>query len=253
MEQKIGRPNSYQTDEIKLIIDQYVRYSEGKSLISASKVAKFATEELDFDDNFKYYVIQRNPEAKRYLEEINERIKNCTISKGGTLVAIFKTLDIEAMMNMTPKQLRAGLLNLNTLIEDTSDKHTKVIQENMGLSRQIASLKMEAVGYKKEVDELIEKVKSREDELTAVIKKQKAEIEALESIFHMVWDKETETLLKKQKIFLDDGTEINKNKTITDPTFNLTKIVNIIEIKKNESKSTATEMRHEYLQVLEDI
>lgn len=253
MEQKIGRPNSYQTDEIKLIIDQYVRYTEGKSFISASKVAKFAAEELGFNDNFKYYVIQRNPETKQYLEEINERIKNYTITKVGTSVAVFKTIDIEALINMTPKQLRAGLLNLNTLIEDTSDKHAKVIKENMGLSRQIASLKMEAVGYKKEVDELIEKVKSREDELTAVIKKQKAEIEALESIFHMVWDKETETLLKKQKIFLDDGTEINKNKTITDPTFNLTKIVNIAEIKKNESKSSTTEMRHKYLQGLEDI
>jgi len=252
MGQKKGRPNSYQTDEIKLIIDQYVRYTEGKSLISASKVATFAVEELHLD-NFKYYVIKRNSETKQYLEVINERIKNCSITKRGTPVAFFKTLDIEAMLNMTPQQQRKVLVNLNTLIEDTSDKHAKVIQENMILSRQCVYLKTEAEGYKKELDELIEKAKTREDELTGVIKEQKAEIKELESIIHITWDKEAETILKKQNLFEDDGTEIDKKKTITDPTFNLTKVVNIVEIKKNASESNAAEIRRGFLQGLEDI
>lgn len=248
MANKKGRPKSYRTDQIKLIIDQYVRYTEGKTLISASKVARFAVEELKLD-NFRYYSIQRNPETKQYMKIINGRIKNCSTTNRGTPVAVFKTLDIESMLNMTPKQLKTGLLNLNTMLEDTSDKHAKVIQENMRLNRLCESLKTEAEGYKKELDE----AKTREDKLARVIEKQKAEITELVSIMHIAWDKEAETILKKQNIFENDGTEIDKKKTITDPTTDLTKTINIFKIKKNTSESVVNDMRNDFLQGIEDI
>ena len=253
MGHKTGRPNIYQTDDIKLIIDQYVRYTEGKSLISASKVAKFAVDELHLSDNFKYYVIQRNPETKQYLEEINERIKNFAIANRDAPVAVFKTLDIEAMMNMSPNKLRVGLQNLNTMIEDTSDKYAKVIQENIKLSRLCVSLKTEIGEYKKELDEFIKKANKREDELTGIIEKQKEEVIELKSIMHIAWDKEAETILKKEKIFVDDGTEIDRKKTITDPTFNLIKTVEKFEVEKKAHECNTTEMRQGFLKGLEDI
>lgn len=253
MEQRIGRPNNYKTDEIKSIIDQYVRYTEGKFLISASKVAKFAQEKL-YLDNFKYYVIQRNTETKQYLESINEKIKDCNITDKGTPIAVFRTIDVEAMLNLNKLQLKDTLMNLNIVFEDVADKHSKIIQENMKLNSQHITFKKEVENYKTELTAELEKYKSKNKEYIDTISKQKTKIKELEAIVHIIWDREAETILKKQNIFDDDGAEIDETKTIIDPKCNLIKISSTDCINGvRESKIDVQDMHENFLKELEDL
>lgn len=52
MTNKMGRPKAYATEEIKNIIDSYLAYTGGTILLNASKIAKYAIDELELP-NFK--------------------------------------------------------------------------------------------------------------------------------------------------------------------------------------------------------
>ena len=252
MEKKKGRPSSYKTDDIKRIIDQYIRYTEGSSLISASSVAKFANEQSGLD-NFRYYVIQRNAEAKQYLALINDRIKESSLSKSGTQVAVFKTIDIKAMLAMPARKLGKSLTNLNAILEDISDKQAKLFRENLQLSRQCTVLNIEIKKLQEELVATQEQAKADGKEKDLRIAQLKKTVSELGKVVRITWDEEAETILKKQGIFEDDGAAIDETKTIMSPAFNLrqTAVLNGNEcaVTVDQSKN----IRMDFLKGLKDI
>ena len=185
--------------------------------------------------NFKYYVIQRNSETKQYLEEINERIKDNTSTRKDVPVAVFKSIDMDVMLCMNQNQLKTALSNINTMNEDISDKYAKIIQENMQLIIKNTELKNEVEKYKNQSEDESVQDKSKKKEFEVIIKQQKEKIEELNSIMKLAWDKEAVSVLKRTNIFQNDGIELNKERIITEPTYDFPSLNKVIDIKKDNS------------------
>lgn len=259
MGKKRGRPINFQTEEIKVIIDQYVRFSEARSVISASKVAKFAKEQIGIGD-FEYYVINRNDETKCYLDEINCKIKNNLSACKSSKVEVFKTIDIGAMLNKSPQQLQVALQNINLIVEDTSDKYSKVLQENISLNSINHQLKSEIEKCKFELETERKKRKENEKLYKVRIAEKEKELEELRIVLHVSWDNEAESILAEQGIFIKDESKINEKSTIVDPTYNLVKLSGrMVKVSSITSKSESVlskeklSGRKKFLKNLEEI
>jgi len=231
MTNRMGRPKAYATEEIKNIIDSYVAYTGGTVLLNASKIAKYANDELELP-NFKYYVINRDREAKDYLESLNARITGLFNKKLPITKSVFTQLDINSYLSMKKDDLKVALINLNALLEDMSDANTELIKENLKLKTRVQEKDTEIrrmnkevaekyTEYQKHMDvfkEMLDEQKQKTQELTLKLKQQ-------DDLTHMLWDKEAENILKKIGIFEDDGVEINKERVISDVNTDVIEIV----------------------------
>ena len=218
---KVGRPTNYRTEDIIEIINQYIRYTEGTVLLNASKIANYATKELRLD-NFKYYVINRNKEAKEYLDNMNEKIKS-NLTKGKSEgIALFRTLDIEAILKLNSQKLATVLQNINTQIEQLNDKYVDVVNENIKL--KTLSNNKTVNDRIKNLEEEIKKLKIKNKELEEVNREQKAKYDRLYESVMNAWETEAETVLKKVGVFIDDSSSMDDNAIIESTTENIISI-----------------------------
>ena len=218
---KVGRPTNYRTEDIIEIINQYIRYTEGTVLLNASKIANYATKELRLD-NFKYYVINRNKEAKEYLDNMNEKIKS-NLTKGKSEgIALFRTLDIEAILKLNSQKLATVLQNINTQIEQLNDKYADVVNENIKL--KTLSNNKTVNDRIKNLEEEIKKLKIKNKELEEVNREQKAKYDRLYESVMNAWETEAETVLKKVGVFIDDSSSMDDNAIIESTTENIISI-----------------------------
>lgn len=218
---KVGRPTNYRTEDIIEIINQYIRYTEGTVLLNASKIANYATKELRLD-NFKYYVINRNKEAKEYLDNMNEKIKS-NLTKGKSEgIALFRTLDIEAILKLNSQKLAKVLQNINTQIEQLNDKYADVVNENIKL--KTLSNNKTVNDRIKNLEEEIKKLKIKNKELEEENREQKAKYDRLYESVMNAWETEAETVLKKVGVFVDDSSSMDDNAIIESTTENIISI-----------------------------
>ena len=218
---KVRRPTNYRTEDIIEIINQYIRYTEGTVLLNASKIANYATKELRLD-NFKYYVINRNKEAKEYLDNMNEKIKS-NLTKGKSEgIALFRTLDIEAILKLNSQKLATVLQNINTQIEQLNDKYADVVNENIKL--KTLSNNKTVNDRIKNLEEEIKKLKIKNKELEEVNREQKAKYDRLYESVMNAWETEAETVLKKVGVFIDDSSSMDDNAIIESTTENIISI-----------------------------
>ena len=218
---KVGRPTNYRTEDIIEIINQYIRYTEGTVLLNASKIANYATKELRLD-NFKYYVINRNKEAKEYLDNMNEKIKS-NLTKGKSEgIALFRTLDIEAILKLNSQKLATVLQNINTQIEQLNDKYADVVNENIKL--KTLSNNKTVNDRIKNLEEEIKKLKIKNKELEEVNREQKAKYDRLYESVMNAWETEAETVVKKVGVFIDDSSSMDDNAIIESTTENIISI-----------------------------
>lgn len=222
MTNRMGRPKAYATEEIKNIIDSYLAFTGGMVLLNASKIAKYANDELELP-NFKYYVINRDPAAKEYLEGLNLRITGVSNRKVPITKSIFTQIDINNYLSMKKDDLKVALNNLNVLLEDLSNANTELIKENLKIRTRAQEKDSEIRRMNKEITEkyteyqkvmveykgLLDEQKQKIQELTKKIKQQ-------DDLTHILWDREAENILKKNGIFKDDSVELNKDRVITD-------------------------------------
>ncbi|MET0018271.1 hypothetical protein [Oscillibacter sp.] len=249
-----GRPASFTTEEIKMVINQYVEFSEGRLLFTASDIARFAQTKLGMN-NFKYYVIQRNVEAKQYLKETNERIKQAAGVPLKNTTAIFKTLDIPAMLQMDKSSLGNALSVLNIAFEEITDKQANTIQDNFQLNKKVTVLKGELAALQSALfneNELHRSVMMRRDDEVSALKQR---ISDLEQAVHVAWDNEAESVLKQLGLLESDGTPINSQKTIESPDTDLEQIIGVIPVitKEPSTESNIVDLRKNFLERLEDI
>lgn len=212
---KVGRPTNYRTEDIIEIINQYIRYTEGTVLLNASKIANYATKELRLD-NFKYYVINRNKEAKAYLDDMNEKIKSNLTEGKSERTALFRTLDIEAILELNSQKLATVLQNINTQIEQLNNKYADVVNENIKL--KTLSNNKTVNDRIKNLEEEIRKLKIKNKELEDVNREQKAKYDRLYESVMNAWETEAETVLKKVGVFVDDGSSMDDNAIIESTT-----------------------------------
>lgn len=221
-----GRPLSYKTEDIKEIINQYIRFTDGRVLLNASKVADYAQRELHLS-NFKYYVINRNAETKQYLSDMNNKIKSVLTGDKSTNISVFRSIDVEALISLPKDKLIVALNGVNIQIESMTDKYADIIKENMLLRSQIADLTSELhkkdKEHQKEVEALNEKLQKKKQQLSDLSKKY---IDTLECV-HIAWDHEAETVLKKIGIFKDDTIEDTSSAVITSPTDNVVQYTSV--------------------------
>lgn len=245
-----GRPCNFSTEEIKQIIERHILYTEGKSLFTASDVAKFARTELGLA-KFKYYVITRNEEASRYLDEMNSEIKNSVLFDGGDSNVTFKTLDIAAYLRMTPDDLEKALRNLNAMFETMSDRQAKIIKDNLRLNKENAEIKNANQILEKEKEHLATKHKETIQAQENKIKEMKESLSVLEKVLKSGWDIEAETLLKKQGIFEDDNSIVDESKNIVSLDYDFTEMITASLVTTNEGREE--NIREAFLKGLEDI
>lgn len=218
---KVGRPTNYRTEDIIEIINQYIRYTEGTVLLNASKIANYAIKELRLD-NFKYYVINRNKEAKEYLDNMNEKIKSNLTEGKSEGTALFRTLDIEAILKLNSQKLATVLQNINTQIEQLNDKYADVVNENIKL--KTLSNNKTVNDRIKNLEEEIKKLKIKNKELEEVNREQKAKYDRLYESVMNAWETEAETVLKKVGVFIDDSSSMDDNAIIESTTENIISI-----------------------------
>ncbi|MCK8489249.1 hypothetical protein M0651_18920 [Paenibacillus sp. MBLB2552] len=231
MTNKMGRPKAYATEEIKNIIDSYLAYTGGTVFLNASKIAKYANDELDLP-NFKYYVINRDPEAKEYLEGLNARITGLSNKKIPITKTVFTQIDINSYLSMKKDDLKVALNNLNVLLEDMSNANTELIKENLKLKTRAQEKDTEIRRMNKEntekyteyqnamvaYKELLDDQKQKIQELTIKVKQQ-------DDLTHILWDREAENILKKNGVFEDDGVELSQDRVISDADADIIEVV----------------------------
>lgn len=222
MTNKMGRPKAYATEEIKNIIDSYLAYTGGTVFLNASKIAKYANDELELP-NFKYYVINRDPEAKEYLEGLNARITGLSIKKIPITKTVFTQIDIISYLSMKKDDLKVALNNLNVLLEDMSNANTELIKENLKLKTRIQERDLEIRRMSKEIDEKYAEYQKREKTSKEILDAQKQKIHELtmkvrqqDDLTHILWDREAEKILKKNGVFEDDGVELSEDRVISE-------------------------------------
>ncbi|MFC6648331.1 hypothetical protein [Paenibacillus rhizoplanae] len=231
MANKMGRPKAYATDEIKNIIDTYLAYTGGTILLNASKIAKYANDELNIA-SFKYYVINRDPEAKSYLEELNARITGLSTKKIPIRKSVFTQIDIQGYLSMKKNDLKVALNNLNILLEDMSDANTELIKENIKFKTRVQEKDTElrrinAINTEKhtEYQKLIYSFKETIDEQRQVIQELSIKVKQQNDLTHLLWDKEAEKILKESGVFEDDGVELSKARVISDADTDIMEVV----------------------------
>ncbi|OAB41780.1 hypothetical protein [Paenibacillus antarcticus] len=219
---KMGRPKAYVTEEIKNIIDSYLAYTGGTILLNASKIAKYVNDELELP-NFKYYVINRDPEAKKYLEGLNARITGVSDKKISFTKSVFTQIDINSYLSMKKDDLKVALYNLNVLLEDMSNANTELIKENLKLKTRVQEKDTEIRRVNKEVIEKYTDYQKGMDASKEMLVEQKQKIQELtikmkqqDDLTHILWDREAENILKKNGVFVDNGVELTEDRVISD-------------------------------------
>jgi hypothetical protein len=231
MMNKMGRPKAYATEEIKNIIDSYLACTGGTVLLNASKIAKYANDELEVP-NFKYYVINRDLEAKEYLEGLNARITGLSNKKISITKSVFTQIDISSYLSMKKDDLKIALNNLNVLLEDMSTANTELIKENLKLKTRVQEKDTEIRRMNKEMTEKHAENQKGMDDLKEMLTEQKQTIQKLtikvkrqNDLTHMLWDREAENILKKNGVFEDDGVELSEDKVISDVDTDIIKVI----------------------------
>ncbi len=227
---EMGRPKNYTTEEIKNVIDSYIAHTGGTVLLNATKVAKYANEELELH-NFKYYVINRNQETKQYLEDLNNRIIGTSDKKLSISKSVFTQIDVNSYLSMKKEDLKVALQNLNVFMEDMANINTELIKENVKLKTRIQEkdteirrLKEQILeannGFNKELFNSKEKVDEQKQKLQYL----SIRVRQQEDLLHMLWDREAENILMQKGVFENDGVELNKNRVISDVDADITKV-----------------------------
>lgn len=214
---KMGRPKSFSTDDIKEVIKLYFYHTDGKVLLNASQIAKFAQNELGLV-GFAYYTIKRNQDANQYMEELNNKIKDFFIGREEEYNAYFKSIDIESYLNMTKEQLREALINLNIALETTSDKYVDVLRNTYKAKRELTEMEKESKGIQEELLMKIESLQEENKELSDKLLIKQLELNNLEQNTKLAWDKEAGAILAKTGILISEIVQENtESAVITSP------------------------------------
>lgn len=212
---KRGRPVNFNIDEIKQIINEYVRFTNGQTLITASSVADYASNKLHIK-NFKYYVINRNAEAKEYLNGINEKIKTVNKEEGYIEKSIYNPIDVSAYIKKNPEEQKIMLMNINKQIEYMSDKYADIIKDNVSLRCEIKESKEAYKRMCEEYEEKIIKLKNNLKDTEENLQNTKKHLIMIEENAHLIWDNEAEKILVDTRIIEGDECKPNKKMCITD-------------------------------------
>lgn len=218
----MGRPKHYSTKDIKDVIDDYVSFTGGTVLLNASKIAEHAVKILGLK-NFRYYVINRNSETKKYVEDLNKEISKDKGKKLTSAVTAFTQIDIKAYQSMNKTELGQALKNRNTLIEDMADSNTNLLQENLALKDSVRAKDIDIKRLNDLVDETAQNSAKVMEESKITINEQRETINKLiqsvkksDEAIRLLWEKEAEDLMKHTGIFENDGVVTNPKRTITD-------------------------------------
>lgn len=253
----MGRPKNYSTADIKNIIDMYISFTGGTVLLSASKIAGYAEKNLGLS-SFKYYVINRNPETKKYIEDLNRNICDVAEKKITLAATSFTQIDVQKYKTMNKDELGIALANINTLLEDMVDSNTRLLKENIALKNVIREKELEIKKINDTVrksalnsDESLKQLQNENDKQRKIINTLKQSEKQSSDIIHLLWDKEAEIIMKKTGVFINDGGESNPKRTITDiddNVFSIIKDANTLECT-NESEN----LHKKFMQRLKNI
>ena len=153
---------------------------------------------------------------------MNEKIKS-NLTKGKSEgIALFRTLDIEAILKLNSQKLATVLQNINTQIEQLNDKYADVVNENINL--KTLSNNKTVNDRIKNLEEEIKKLKIKNKELEEVNREQKAKYDRLYESVMNAWETEAETVLKKVGVFIDDSSSMDDNAIIESTTENIISI-----------------------------
>jgi len=219
---EMGRPKKRSTEDIKTVIDDYLSFTRGTVLLSASKIAEYADKKLGIK-KFKYYDITRNLEAKKYVEDLNKEISRGEEKKITSAVTTFTQISVQAYQSMNKAELGQALTNLNTLMEDMADSNTKLLKANLVLKDSVREKDIEIKKLKDLVDETaknstksMEELKRAINEQREIINRLKQSVKQTDDVIHLLWDKEAEIIMKHTGTFENDGVETNPKRMITD-------------------------------------
>lgn len=228
---KMGRPKNFTTDEIKEIIDEYVVFTQGLVIINASRVAEYARDRKGIK-NFKYYVINRNEACKKYIEELNARIRENPGANYSGAITSFQPIDVDLYTKMSTNKLKIALMNLNTFMEKIADNNYDLHKQKEELRRlldkknlEIISLKDELAAYKKSQNNFNNEKDALIDELKSQIRILSKEKENRDVALRLLWNEEGENILKEEGVFEKDGKMPNPEKTIMDVEESLSRVI----------------------------
>ncbi|WP_088187862.1 hypothetical protein [Desulfosporosinus sp. FKA] len=217
---EMGRPKHYSTKDIMNVIDMYVSFTGGTVLLNSSKIAEYARTKLGLI-YFKYYVINRNSEAKEYLKDINEAISSNSEKQLTSAVTTFTQINIQSYQSMTKEQLGRALANLNTLMEDMADSNTKLLKQSLALKELVREKDIELKRFEElynqmsqNSDENMEGLKNKVNEQREIINKLTQSVKQSDDVVHLLWDKEAEVVMKYSGVFENDEEEIINSKRI---------------------------------------
>ena len=248
---EMGRPKKSSTEHIKNIIDEYVSFTGGTVLLNASKIAEYADKNLGIK-NFKYYDINRNPEAKKYVEDLNKEISKGEDKKITSSVTNFSHIDVQSYLSMNKEQLGKALANLNTEREDMADSNTKLLKENIALKDSLRTKNIEIKKLNDLVNATVKGSTENMDEFKRTINEQREIISRLKQTIkqfddanHLLWDKEAKIIMKHAGVFDNDGVTVNPKRIITDIEKSMIPVVkdaNTLESGKVSEKICSTFM-----------
>ncbi|MTK14155.1 MAG: hypothetical protein F8N39_19450 [Clostridiaceae bacterium] len=257
MANEMGRPKNYTTEEIKNIINLYVDHTGGTVLLNASKIAKYANDELGLP-NFKYYAINRNKETKQHLKDLNDRIIGVSDKKLPIIKSVFTQIDVNSYLSMKEDDLKVALQNLNVLIEDMANANTELIKENVKLKTKIQEkdIELRRLNEKiseanKEYDKGLSNSKGKVDEQKQKIQDLSAKVRQQDDLIHMLWDREAEKILMQKGIFENDGVELNENRIISDVYADITKVAK--EVNDNFSNIEVEKISNKFIERIKNI
>ena len=223
-----GRPKEFNDKKLIEIIDKYVeRNNDRASLINASKIAKFANEELN--TKISHLTFRRSEAASEYIEKLNETYKRLqaeVLASGDEdedfvvskfISPIYERLSPEQLIanSKNQKQLEDNIELLNRNNQRICEEYAKVKHKNLVQYQAILDKNKEIESLKKEISKC-KKDKEKIEKLRKDLKKEKEKNSNMArkfAIYDEFMNQYHYDSLKEYTLYLDN--QIAESETIT--------------------------------------
>ncbi|SMQ81649.1 hypothetical protein SAMN05444673_4429 [Bacillus sp. OV166] len=179
----MARHRKYSTETLMQCIETYkIKYKNQFTTLSASKIAKYMTDDLKMPAYYQDFT--RNKDIKAHIDEYNkgalERAKILVHRHAvDSDMPFYTPIDVKQFMkkNNTPKKLEEALITLDSIREKDHSSYQKLVSKLVEVAEKYAILNQENIDMKRKIEQMKndfeEKLKTVKKEFIKIAKKSK--------------------------------------------------------------------------------
>lgn len=169
----MGRKKNYSTEQLKKLVDEYVRIKADYSALTATEIADFCTSRLHLVPPVTYQTFTRDKEVMEYIGRLNQALHERMLVPSSRGAHVHRNIYLTGDDNDDPSSL---LQRANLLLADQHDRYEALQHRYDSCVRELHATRLERDELKSRNAELEKDAGSIKKELSAVrymLKKEK--------------------------------------------------------------------------------